>query len=77
MTDDISYQVAYLWKCPYCGADWQRRHRPRGNTRLVCAASAEQRCMGNYDDPAARLDGCGYVGISSGRRGGIAPNLTV
>jgi hypothetical protein len=71
----VKYQACYLWECPECGTTWQARHRPRGGMQLVCAALAEQRAVGPV--PAVTFRGCGSVSVSAGRRGGIAPNVSI
>lgn len=77
----VDYQVCYLWACPDCGTTWQARRRPRGGAQLVCAPLPEQRCVhthrsSGFDGPHA-YKGCGSVNGSSGRRGGIAPNVSI
>ena len=76
----VSYQVAYLWSCPECGTTWQARRRPRGGSQLVCAPQAEQRLvLPTLSATTANPDwqGCGSMNASSGRRGGIAPNVSI
>ena len=71
----VDYQVCYLWACPECGATWQARRRARNGSPLVCTALPEQR----FVPSGAQLiyHGCGSVSTSSGRRGGIAPNVSI
>lgn len=67
----IGYQTAYLWECPDCGKRWQRRRRPRAGDDLVCAADGEQR--GLVEGAWA----CASIHTSTGKREGIAPNVSL
>lgn len=74
----VTYATVYLWECPDCGTTWQPRHRPRSGAQLVCAATAEQHLVssgGDFFETVVR--GCGVISTSAGRRGGIAPNVSL
>lgn len=74
----VTYQAVYLWECPHCGTTWQARHRPRGGAQLVCGPQAEQALVGTVAKwQGLRYRGCGVISTSAGRRGGIAPTVSI
>lgn len=73
----VPYATVYLWECPDCGTTWQARHRPRGGAQLVCAPTPEQHRTQGRPRKGIAPSGCGVISTSAGRRGGIAPTVSI